>query len=83
MKDAGFLSCSAVRPQRPDLPAPAGLRLVRQPDRSPTSPAAAAGRERRGQDAEALIAAPVLAGTGLLLLLAGLRPPAARTARAA
>ncbi len=60
-----------VRPQRPDLAAPARAASGSTARPSPTSPGAAAGAERQ-QEAEALLARAAAGVTGLLLLLVGL-----------
>jgi hypothetical protein len=71
-KDAGFLSCAEYDRSDPDFRHPPGCTWFDDPE-NPSEEGAAASGDAVQQDSDALVTAPLLGGSGLLLLLAGLR----------
>ncbi len=72
VKDAGFLSCSEYDRDDPEFRHPQGCEWFDDPE-NPEEKGAGASSPTADQDPDTLIAAPVIAATGLLVLLAGLR----------
>ncbi len=72
VKDAGFLSCSEYDRNDPDFRHPPGCEWFDDPE-NPEEKGADASSTTADQDSDNLIAAPVIAATGLVVLLAGLR----------